>query len=295
MKAIEKLLANMQETIGAVAPQVSVPTVQFGPLEGWRNDRGVGLLSLDRIIEDPDQPREEFDAEQLDGLATSVKAHGVLQPVLVRWRAEMERWMLVGGARRFRAAQAAGLQSIPAKKIEGEPSPVEILEQRIAEQLLRTDWRPLEESRAIRDIMASRSWNGRAASNALGLTEKRISRALALLRLPADLQARVDSGEIPPAAGVELATLSAEEARALADKGLTVAEVVVEVKKRRKPMHRRGPVEPQEQKPRSVTRFTMIGAVVSVELEYSAAPEAIVAALRGALLQAESLERGEAA
>ncbi|WP_050631696.1 ParB/RepB/Spo0J family partition protein [Bradyrhizobium viridifuturi] len=71
-------------------------------------------ISIDRIDEDPDQPRRSFDEQKLDELAESVRLHGVLQPIVLRQATEEGRYVIVMGARRYRAAKRAGLREIPA-------------------------------------------------------------------------------------------------------------------------------------------------------------------------------------
>ncbi len=303
MKPIDKLLDNMMETVNATlgrAP-VQAPTSTAGPLDGWRNDRGVGLLSLSRIVRDPDQPRKDFNAEELAGLETSIKTHGILQPVIVRWCAELEAWMLIDGERRFLCATALGLPSMPARKIEGELSCDDVVLHRAAAQLQKADWNPMEEALFLSNAGVTRNWNGREVSKALGLTEMRVSRAFALARdLAPDLQERVRSGEIAAMVGVELSKLPPDDARELAKDHLTKRKAQLEVAKRKPPMQqrkKRGAVDvaPIPTPPRSVTKMpfkSMGGGVVIVEANLASGMEVVKAALQELL---RGLEKGEAA
>ena len=114
-------------------------------------DSHAGLpIPLERIVANPQQPRARFDTDELDALAPSIAAHGVLQPILVRGLPN-GNYQLIAGERRVRAARQAGLTSIPA--VVRDPSEEEMIELALVENLQRTDLNPLEEALGFRVLI----------------------------------------------------------------------------------------------------------------------------------------------
>ena len=114
-------------------------------------DSHAGLpIPLERIVANPQQPRARFDTDELDALAASIAAHGVLQPILVRGLPN-GNYQLIAGERRVRAARQAGLTSIPA--VVRDPSEEEMIELALVENLQRTDLNPLEEALGFRVLI----------------------------------------------------------------------------------------------------------------------------------------------
>src|SRR5205823_652614 len=152
-----------------------------------RRQRTVLTLVLLRDVHpNPDQPRKHFDEEKLGELAASIKAHGLLQPIVVRpTAAGLE---IVAGERRFRAAQLAGLDRLPALVREVE-DPLELA---LIENLQREDLSPLEEAEGLADLIARHGYSHREVAELLGKSRPYVSNILALTRLPeavkADLQ-----------------------------------------------------------------------------------------------------------
>lgn len=111
----------------------------------------------------------------------------------------------------WRAAQAAGLESIDCFFHEGELSESELREQQLVENLLREDLRPMEQARAFASLMELNGWNGKQLAQSLHIAESNVSRSLALLDLPEDVQRQVDSGELAARSAYELSRLPSEE------------------------------------------------------------------------------------
>src|SRR5436309_10056111 len=144
------------------------------------------VVQLRDVHPNPDQPRKHFDDEKLGELAASIKAHGLLQPIVVRpTAAGLE---IVAGERRFRAAQLAGLDRLPALVREVE-DPLELA---LIENLQREDLSPLEEAEGLADLIARHGYSHREVAELLGKSRPYVSNILALTRLPeavkADLQ-----------------------------------------------------------------------------------------------------------
>ena len=122
-------------------------------------------IPLDQVEPNPRQPRKSFDAVALDELARSIKASGVIQPIVVR-RTATGGWQLIAGERRWRAARQAGLERIPAVVREATES--ETLELALVENLLREDLNPMEEAEAYQQILADFGWTQEKLAQRVG-------------------------------------------------------------------------------------------------------------------------------
>jgi ParB family transcriptional regulator, chromosome partitioning protein len=158
-------------------------------------------LSLDRIDPNPRQPRGSFDEEPLQDLTTSIEAVGVLQPIVVRPCGE--RYQIVMGERRVRAARAAGLERIPAIVRTTEDD--QMLRDALLENVHREDLNPLEEAAAYEQLLLDFGITQEELAARLGRSRPVIANAMRLLRLPGSVQRRIAAR-----------TLSAGHARAVA-------------------------------------------------------------------------------
>lgn len=157
------------------------------PLEGPRD------LPVDTMVPNPNQPRKDFDDAALEELSASLKRSGVLQPVVVR-RQGPDRYQLVVGERRWRAAKLAGLATIPAVIREvGDP---ESLELALVENLLREDLNPIEEAEAYQRLLAEFGWTQEQLAERVGKDRSSVANCLRLLRLPAEIQADLRAGRL---------------------------------------------------------------------------------------------------
>ncbi|MEX2533573.1 MAG: ParB/RepB/Spo0J family partition protein [Nitriliruptoraceae bacterium] len=167
-------------------------------------------LPLDVIVANPRQPRTVFDPDELSSLADSLQTVGFLQPIIVRPHAN-DRYEIVAGERRFRAAQLAGLQFVPA--IVRLTEDAQLLTEALVENLQRVQLNPLEEAAAYQQLLAEFGLTHDDLASRLGRSRAVISNTIRLLKLPDSVQRRL-------AAGV----LSAGHARAL----LALADQVVQ-------------------------------------------------------------------
>lgn len=219
-QALQQIAANVDESMGVrqidLQPQLSpVPSAKDA---GRTPLRKFGRVEVNRITPDPSQPRAEFDEEEIQRLASSIRNTGQLHPIRVRWSEELNQWVIVTGERRWRATRAAGLSHIDCYFHDDEITSSEILEQQLVENLLRQDLKPMEEARGYAALMELNSWNGKQVAEALRVSPSRVSRALALLDLPEDVQQQVDSGMLPRTSAYELTKLENESAqRSLAE------------------------------------------------------------------------------
>ncbi len=164
------------------------------------------IIPLNDIDVDPDQPRRSFDAESIAELASSIDAHGLLCPILVR-ATEGGTFRLVSGERRLRACKSLGLDTIPAilDTQEGEQS--DILAKQLVENIQRSDLNPMERALAVGQLKERFSLSVREIAVKLGLSKSSVQRSMDLLGLPDDLQAALISGA-PETKVVQLAKVA---------------------------------------------------------------------------------------
>jgi ParB family transcriptional regulator, chromosome partitioning protein len=169
----------------------------------------------------------------------------------VRWDEGRGAYVILAGERRWRAARLAGLEKLACVIHEGVLTDEEKLAMQLVENALRADLKPVEQARAYRRLMDARGYSTRNLAAELHIAQTSVVRALALLELPADVQARVEGGELASTVAAELAKLpdaavQAEVAQAVVSEKLTrneVAELVQAVKSRRPvPARRPDPV-----------------------------------------------------
>jgi ParB family chromosome partitioning protein len=181
----------------AVPLAPSAPQSELAPVPGAR----FAELSVDWIVPNPKQPRQVFDEEALDELKASIEQVGFLQPIVVR-ELEPQRYELVMGERRWRAAQALGREIIPA--IIRDTRDDDMLRDALLENIHRANLNPLEEAAAYQQLLEEFGATHDELAKRIGRSRPQISNTLRLLNLPPNVQRRV-------AAGV----LSAGHARAL--------------------------------------------------------------------------------
>lgn len=218
---------NMQESMGVRQAELR-PVLAPVPAKkdtGRRPLRNVGKVAISQVMPDPAQPRTEFSEEALERLAMSIRDKGQLSPIRVRWSESMEKWIIISGERRWRATQRAGLGEIDCCFDEGNPNPSEIIEEQLIENCLREDLQPIEEAQAFAALMKLNGWTGKEVSEALRVHPSRVSRALALLKLPDDVQERVNAGEISARSAYEISKLPNAETQTLLAKKAAAGEL----------------------------------------------------------------------
>lgn len=152
-------------------------------------------IEVSKIEADPDQPRRHFDETRLDELAASLKAHGQLQPIRVRWDVKASVYRIVAGERRWRASKRAGLSSLEAIILEDSTTLDAIRIEQVVENLQRDDLTKSDTARAYRSLMDSWGITARELAARLGVSESTVSRGLAVLKLPEEERAKIDSGK----------------------------------------------------------------------------------------------------
>ena len=188
-------------------------------------------LQVSQVYPNPYQPRQHFDPERLQELADSLKAQGLLQPIVVR--RQKSGFELIVGERRWRAAQMAGFETIPA--LVRPASDEEVLGLALLENLQREDLNPLEEARAYQRLQTEFHLRQEDVARYVGKDRSSIANALRLLKLPQVLQEDLAAGRLTMGhARALLALESEEEQRRLRDQilagGLSVRETETHVR-----------------------------------------------------------------
>jgi ParB family transcriptional regulator, chromosome partitioning protein len=185
--------------------------------------RGDLLVPVENLEPNPQQPRIDFRHDELQSLADSIRQKGVIQPLIVRPKGD-EKYEIVAGERRWRAAQMAQLHEIPV--IIRELTDSEVLEVAIIENIQRQDLNAIEEALGFRQLMSRFGHTQEKLAEALSRSRSHVANLLRLLSLPDDVQAMVRSGTLT--AGHARALIGSPKALDLAlqvvGKGLSVRE-----------------------------------------------------------------------
>jgi len=185
---------------------------------------GDRKVAVEKIVPNPDQPRRDFQPQALQDLADSLRQKGVIQPLIVRAIPDSDRFEIVAGERRWRAAQLAGLHDLPV--IIRNFSDSEVIEIAIIENIQRADLNAIEEAQAYRQLMEKFGHTQEKLAEALSRSRSHIANLLRLLTLPQDVQARVRDGSL--SAGHARALITApnpsELARQVVSRGLSVRD-----------------------------------------------------------------------
>ena len=297
-KLQQRLAGNMNESLGVRplateehgGPLKTIAAVS--PEDGRSRDRLAGHMELDRIIPDPDQPRKSFPEESIAQLAESLKKAGQLQPIRVRWSREHSKWVIIAGERRYRAALKAGLKTVSCLFIDRPLTESEVRQESLIENLLREDLRPIEAAEGYKQLLEINGWTVQQVADALNVSKGAVSKALSLLKLPADIQAQVDEGKISPSAAYEVsrldgATAQRELAARIVTDGLKRDEAGEAVGKTSRPKSKA-----REPKSSTTKVIDVEGARVAVTFPKEAVRvEDLVRALENALDQVRGADR----
>ena len=183
-------------------------------LERLRQSRA---LPVEQLTPGPFQPRRRFDQEELRELAESVREQGVIQPILVRRAPDGDKYQIIAGERRWRAAQLAQLHEVPVLIREFDDQTA--MEIAIVENVQRRDLTPLEEAEGYRRLIEEYSHSQEDIARAVGKSRSHVANTLRLLNLPDEVRVLVEDGQLT--AGHARALLSAEDPAALAREVVT--------------------------------------------------------------------------
>ena len=220
----------------------------LGALLGDFNDEpqeksAYQLLPIYKVEPNPDQPRQDFDEEELEALAESIRVHGILQPLTVR-ETRSGYYQIIAGERRWRAARLANLSEVPVIVIEADDK--KVMELALIENLQRQDLNPVEEALGYQSLIEEYGLTQEEAANRVGKSRPAVANALRLLGLCPDVLEQVRSGAL--SAGHARAVLSLktdkqqkEAAQKITALGLSVRQAEMLCKNMNRP--------PQPEKP----------------------------------------------
>lgn len=149
-------------------------------------------VTVSQIKQNPFQPRKQFDSEELTQLSSSIKTHGILQPLVVRKVGN--DFQLIAGERRLRAAQAAGLADVPVHVVEFNDQ--EVFEAALVENIQRSDLNPIEKAQGFKDYLDRFKMTQDQLGAKLGMDRTTISNLIGLLNLAGEVQDAVRLGQI---------------------------------------------------------------------------------------------------
>ncbi|RUT30141.1 ParB/RepB/Spo0J family partition protein [Arsenicitalea aurantiaca] len=209
---------------------------------------GARRLPVEFIIANRQNPRREFDADQLEELSRSIREKGVMSPLLVRPTDDPNIFELIAGERRWRASQKAGLHDVPV--IIREVDDREALELAIIENVQRVDLNPLEEAQGYGQLIEQFDYTQNDLAQVIGKSRSHVANTLRLLRLPDEVRDMLARGELT--AGHARTLITAEDpgglAREIVEGGLSVREAEA-LSQREAPQKRpRGEAAPARQK-----------------------------------------------
>jgi len=204
-----KIGSGLSDSIGIREGEETLPQYQTGgsrpPRTNFVRSRDTGDIAVEEVIPDPEQPRREFDEEEIIRLGESIKKHGQLQPIRVRWSEAHDKWIITAGERRWQAHLKAGLTHIRCTFVDHAEETTTVRSQQIIENVLREDLTGMELARALKQLQLDNNWSATQVAQELNISQGKVSRALALLKLPEEVQSQIDSGAISPATGYEIA------------------------------------------------------------------------------------------
>ncbi len=221
---------GLDQLLSASTTEAADPSADYRP------------IAVELIHPSPYQPRRHFEPEALARLADSIRAQGLIQPIVVRRRSG--EYELIAGERRWRAAQLAGLAQIPALVREIDDHEAAALA--LIENLQREDLDPIEQAEAMRRLIDEFAMTHQQVADVLGLSRPMVSNALRLLELAPPVRAQLQQRALDTGHARALVILPVEDQIALAEKiiarSLTVRQVEQMVRQRQHPAEPKPPV-----------------------------------------------------
>ena len=187
----------------------------------------INEIPLDKIYANPNQPRRTFDEEALEELAQSIREHGVISPITLR-KESNDRYMIIAGERRFRAAKLAGLDAIPAYIRTAKDE--QVMEWALIENIQREDLDAIEIALAYQRLMEEYQLTQERMSERVGKKRATVANYLRLLKLPAEIQLgikekKIDMGHARAILGSSSAEQQLSLYKRILQKGLSVRKV----------------------------------------------------------------------
>ena len=205
--------------------------------EAARPDEEIFEIEISKVMPNPGQPRKHFEASQIEELAESISAFGIIQPLIVKKNGE--NYLIVAGERRWRAAQSAGLRRVPV--IVRQYSDMQTLEIALIENVQRADLNPIEEANCYKRLNEEFDLTQEEISKKVGKSRSHISNSIRLLKLDPKIQAYIVEGKLTPGHAKAILAIENKEiqnyfARQMVEEELSVREAEEFVKKYGTPM-----------------------------------------------------------
>jgi ParB/RepB/Spo0J family partition protein len=182
-------------------------------------------IAVDHVEPDPQQPRKTFDDAELENLAASIRENGLLQPIVV-YRADVpDRYRIIAGERRYRAAILAGRTTVPCLEMPPDFDRALIDQLQLVENIQRADLHPVEAAIAIEVYVARHELSQREAAKRLGKPLSFVAELLAIRKVPGDLLAREGVAQLPKQVLVEIGRAPESEQPRLIDAALSGASL----------------------------------------------------------------------
>ena len=185
--------------LGALLGDFDEPVAQQSPYQ---------LLPIYKVEPNPDQPRQDFDEEELQALSESIALHGIVQPLTVR-ELSGGYYQIIAGERRWRAARMAGLSEVPAVIIEADDK--KVMELALIENLQRQDLNAVEEAMGYQSLMQEYGLTQEDAAGRVGKSRSAVANALRLLNLCPQVLEKVRSGQLTAGHARAVLTLKTEK------------------------------------------------------------------------------------
>jgi ParB family chromosome partitioning protein len=203
---------------------------------------GVTLLSPNKLVANPGQPRKHFDQAELEELAESITEHGVIQPIIAARAAENDgTYIIIAGERRTRAARLAGLAEVPV--IIRDYTDQKRMEISLIENIHRADLNPIEEASAYKNLMDFSRLSQDEVAARVGKNRSTVANALRLLKLPAEIQKSIEEGGISPGHARALLSVTDKKSRERLFREILSGELSVREAEKRAAALNSGPAE----------------------------------------------------
>ncbi len=213
------------------------------------SEERIQMLPIDKIYPNPNQPRKFFNQENINELASSIKVHGIIQPIVVI--KDKENYMIIAGERRIRAAKSIGLKEVPC--IVKHYNKKQLLEIALIENLQRQDLNVIEEARAYQYLIDQYNVKQDELSEALGKSRSYISNILRLLRLDKRVSDLIIAGEISGGHGRAILSIKPKDSQyELAKKVIKESLSVRQVEKLVKELNNTENKEKKVEKPKDI-------------------------------------------
>ncbi len=216
---------------------------------------GIGEIPIDHIeMTNPFQPRQDFNEEHLEELADSIRRHGIIQPLTVR-KLEENRYQLIAGERRYRAAKKAGLTHIPAhiRKANDE----QLLEMALIENIQREDLNPIEIANTYRRMIDELGLEHETLGDRVGKARVTVTNYLRLLKLPMEVlvgvkEGKVTMGHAKPIMGIEDPRIQILAYNEIKEKEMSVRQAEVLCRKLKQPVKKAKSESQKEHSPQEI-------------------------------------------